>query len=453
MNADDHAERITRRELLTGLAGAALAGVSGCDGGAPATADPTGPQRRDDPKDRESERAMTTDPILNVRPLGFQWETVDPFLFCVHHDDAYPQGNEQLGPATSLAGRDIGQDFAGVDGWRMYHGDVVPGFPQHPHRGFETVTVVRKGLIDHSDSLGATARFGRGDTQWLTAGAGIVHAEMFPLVEREAKNPLELFQIWLNLPKASKFAAPYFSMLWRETTPIRTEKDAEGRSVEVTVIAGDLADTKAPAPPPDSWAARVDSDVAIWSITLAPGARWTLPAAQVGTNRTLYFYRGAGLSVAGRKVSPRSGVRLRAAVAWSQADAEQPALPGVYDMVETWSAGGSVEFSSLAFGASWLDSSNGLAGPGGDYSALSGGLRMTFGKVDAGLEWVDAEDKGIGTESETIGLSLGRNFGDTVRIVGGWQRHDTRFTGNPLPLAPALREQTDGIVIEITLSS
>jgi redox-sensitive bicupin YhaK (pirin superfamily) len=67
----------------------------------------------------------------------------------------------------------------------MYHGDVVPGFPQHPHRGFETVTVVRKGLIDHSDSLGATARFGAGDTQWLTAGAGIVHCEMFPLVERE----------------------------------------------------------------------------------------------------------------------------------------------------------------------------------------------------------------------------------------------------------------------------
>lgn len=149
---------------------------------------------------------------------------------------------------------------------------------------------------------------------------------------------------------------------------------------------------------------------------------------------------------------PRSGVRLRAAAAWSQADVSDAALPGVYDNVETWSAGGSVEFSSLALGASWLDSSNGLAGPGGDYTALSTGLRMTFGKVDAGAEWADARDKGIGTESETIGLSLGRNFGDTVRIVGGWQRHDTRFTGNPLPLAPALREQTDGIVIEITLS-
>lgn len=149
---------------------------------------------------------------------------------------------------------------------------------------------------------------------------------------------------------------------------------------------------------------------------------------------------------------PRSGVRLRAAAAWSQADLAQAALPGAYDTVETWSAGGSVEFSSLALGASWLDSSNGLAGPGGGYAALSTGLRMTFGKVDAGVEWVDAEDKGIGADSEAIGLSLGRNFGDTVRIVGGWQRHDTRFTGNPLLLVPALREQKDGVVIEITLS-
>ncbi|MEZ5238989.1 MAG: pirin family protein [Microthrixaceae bacterium] len=62
----------------------------------------------------------------------------------------------------------------------MYHGDSVPGFPAHPHRGFETITYVRRGLIDHSDSLGATARFGRGDTQWLTTGAGVVHSEMFP---------------------------------------------------------------------------------------------------------------------------------------------------------------------------------------------------------------------------------------------------------------------------------
>ncbi len=101
-----------------------------------------------------------TSAILSRQPLGFPWATIDPFLFCVHHDDRYPAGNGALRPDASLAGREIGSDFAGKDGWRMYHGATVPGFPAHPHRGFETVTIVRRGLIDHADSLGAAARFG-----------------------------------------------------------------------------------------------------------------------------------------------------------------------------------------------------------------------------------------------------------------------------------------------------
>ena len=89
---------------------------------------------------------MGSQAIIRLKPLGFQWGTNDPFLFCVHHEDFYPKGNEQFGPAVSLDGRNIGQDFEGKDGWRMYHGEKVPGFPGHPHRGFETVTVVQKGL-------------------------------------------------------------------------------------------------------------------------------------------------------------------------------------------------------------------------------------------------------------------------------------------------------------------
>src|SRR5690348_13504528 len=168
---------------------------------------------------------MTNDAILAVRPLGIPWETSDPFLFCMYHNDVYPAGNNNLGPAASLAGRNIGSDFAGKDGWRMYHGDVVPGFPQHPHRGFETVTVVRRGLIDHADSLGAAARYGRGDVQWLTAGKGIVHAEMFPLLDRSGPNPTDFFQLWLNLPAADKLADPHFTMLWADTIPRREVKD------------------------------------------------------------------------------------------------------------------------------------------------------------------------------------------------------------------------------------
>jgi redox-sensitive bicupin YhaK (pirin superfamily) len=244
--------------------------------------------------------------IVATAPLGFPWQTLDPFLFAVHHLDAYPAGDERLAPVASLAGRDLGNDFTVKDGFRMYHGHVVPGFPQHPHRGFETVTVVRRGLIDHSDSLGATARFGAGDAQWLTAGRGISHAEMFPLVEPDRPNPLELFQIWLNLPRRNKMVAPYFSMLWRERVP-----RVELPGARVTVVAGAYGDAVPLAPPPDSWASQADADVAIWTVELDPGARVTLPPARPGSNRVLYFFSGATLRVGGRTVEP-SAVQVRA---------------------------------------------------------------------------------------------------------------------------------------------
>jgi quercetin 2,3-dioxygenase len=254
------------------------------------------------------------DPVLQTVPLGFQWPTIDPFLFCVHHDDAYPEGNEDFGPAASLEGRDIGSDFEGIDGWRMYHGDVVPGFPQHPHRGFETVTFVRRGLIDHSDSLGAAARFGRGDVQWLTAGEGIVHSEMFPLLDPAAPNPVELFQIWLNLPAEDKLVTPHFTMLWDHDIPRQLSTDDQGRTTEVTVIAGRLGEHVPPPAPPRSWASREDSDLAIWSIRMEPGARWELPAARgADTGRILYFFEGDELRVGPHTVGPRTGVALDAA--------------------------------------------------------------------------------------------------------------------------------------------
>lgn len=252
------------------------------------------------------------DLVFEVFPLEFVWRTFDPFLFCVHHDDAYPAGDERMGPAASLAGRDLGQDFAGKDGWRMYHGRVVPGFPQHPHRGFETVTLARRGYIDHSDSLGATARFGRGDVQWMTAGRGVVHAEMFPLLERGEPNPVELFQIWMNLPAADKMVDPHFAMLWSERIPRLRIPDEAGREVEVTVVAGRWGKAAPPPPPPRSWAARPDSDVAIWALRLSPGARLTLPpAGRAESLRTLYLFAGGRVRVGGGSYEPRHGLRLR----------------------------------------------------------------------------------------------------------------------------------------------
>lgn len=254
-------------------------------------------------------------PVLSTSPLGFPWRTDDPFLFCVHHDDAYPAGNELLGPAVSLAGRSIGADFSGKDGFSMYHGRVVPGFPQHPHRGFETVTIARRGFIDHADSLGACARFGRGDTQWMTAGRGIVHSEMFPLIDRLHPNPVELFQIWLNLPREGKMVEPHFKMLWAEQIPTLEARDGAGRRTRIDIIAGMLGGARPPAPPPHSWASRPDSDVAIWTIRIDAGAEWIVPPANGASNRSLYFFRGTGLRVGGTAIGPSSKVRVRADVA------------------------------------------------------------------------------------------------------------------------------------------
>lgn len=232
--------------------------------------------------------------VQQAVPLGAQWPTLDPFLFCAHHLDAYPEADGSLGPQASLDGRSMGSDFAGIDGWNMYHGSSIPGFPQHPHRGFETVTYVRRGWCDHADSLGAQARFGEGDVQWLTAGRGIVHSEMFPLFDQDAPNPLHLFQIWLNLPAANKMVEPYFSMLWGEDLPKVPVATGEG---EITVITGQLGTHSPPAPPPDSWASAPASDVAIWHAQLQPDSRWELPSAPAGVSRVLYLFEGEDLTL------------------------------------------------------------------------------------------------------------------------------------------------------------
>lgn len=250
-------------------------------------------------------------PVLQTVPLGRQWGTADPFLFCVHHLDRYPAANGHLGPAAPLEARDLGMDFSGADGWSMYHGSIVPGFPQHPHRGFETVTYVRQGFIDHSDSLGATARFGRGDVQWLTAGAGIVHCEMFPLLDRSRPNTTELFQIWLNLPAEDKMVDPYFTMLWSEDIPRLALTDDAGRRGELTVIAGATEGLQPLAAPPDSYASRPDSDLAIWHLELEPGARWTLPAAATAESiRTLFVFEGS-VAVASEQITQATGAVVR----------------------------------------------------------------------------------------------------------------------------------------------
>lgn len=247
--------------------------------------------------------------ILERYSLGHVWDTVDPFLFCVHHLDLYPEGNGRMGPDPKLLkGRDLGSDFDPRNAWKMYHGEEVPGFPAHPHRGFETVTVVLDGLVDHFDSGGSTGRYGNGDVQWMTAGSGLQHSEMFPMVHEDKPNTLDLFQIWINLPAAKKFATPGYKMLWGPTIPVVKQ---DGGDVEVRVVAGEWAGSRAPTPPDDSWANDPAHKVAILIISLKPGATVDLPLEE-GVARTLYHVDGGSAKVAGEGIGPGRGFRLDA---------------------------------------------------------------------------------------------------------------------------------------------
>ncbi|MEO9885414.1 MAG: pirin family protein [Balneola sp.] len=253
-----------------------------------------------------------TDKIIAIEALSMPWQTQDPFLVAMHHLDHYPKGNEQMGVEPSeLEGRQVGQDFEGKDGYSMYHGKTVPGFPYHPHRGFETITIGKQGFVDHSDSLGGAGRFGAGDLQWMTAGKGIQHSEMFPLIHTDKANTLEIFQIWINLSSRSKFVEPHYKMLWRESIPKIEEIDSNGKKTQIELYVGSYKSNQAPKPTPDSWAANPDNGVAILSVKMEANGQWTLPAtASEQVNNTLYFHKGSSIDAEGKEVAVNQLVKV-----------------------------------------------------------------------------------------------------------------------------------------------
>ncbi|MEM9649933.1 MAG: pirin-like C-terminal cupin domain-containing protein, partial [Bacteroidota bacterium] len=128
---------------------------------------------------------------------------------------------------------------------------------------------------------------------------------MFPLLNTDKDNPLELFQIWLNLPKADKFVEPHFKMLWHEDIPVIEEENAQ-----IKVIAGNYKGTQANDPAPNSWAAKDEHQVAIWNIHVEAETEYTLPKISSLATRTLYFYEGSEIYIGNRKVNPNFGIAL-----------------------------------------------------------------------------------------------------------------------------------------------
>ena len=147
--------------------------------------------------------------------------------------------------------------------------DTPRGVGRHPHRGFETVTIVYDGEVAHQDSTGAGGVIGPGDVQWMTAGAGIIHEEFHSPDFTRRGGPLEMVQLWVNLPARDKRAAPGYQHLAKTDIPVVELPDGAGH---LRVIAGEYAGRKGPA--------RTFTPVDVWDLKLKAGADLELTVSE-----------------------------------------------------------------------------------------------------------------------------------------------------------------------------
>lgn len=230
--------------------------------------------------------------VKNITRAVGPWPVRDPFILTAHHYDKYPKGNGHMGPAASLAGRTLGNDFDRNAEWRMYHGETIPGFPHHPHRGFEIVTIIPQGYADHFDSRGSNGRYGEGDVQLMSAGKGVLHGEMFPLIHEDKENPLRLFQIWVNMQGKNKLTEPSYKMLWRDDIPVKRLVNEQGGKVNIKLILGAFDDVNALGPLPYSWAQNLESHIRIALVEMDADTEFHLEAISKTLNRFVFVYEG-----------------------------------------------------------------------------------------------------------------------------------------------------------------
>lgn len=241
--------------------------------------------------------------VVKTRVMGpGPMDTPDPFVFLVYHKDNYPKAKDNSMEHPTKRGN--GMDFDPAAESRAYHGENgIAGFPSHPHRGLTTITATIDGVVDHADSLKNAGRYGQGDVQWMTAGRGLQHSEMFPLLHKDKPNHMRFFQIWLNHPGKTKMVTPTFAMHW--ASDVARWESADGLA-KATIWAGEHDGVKATgAPPPDTWAADAANDVHIMHITLQAGGRMSLAPSALGdgTNRNLYMIEGTAAVVGGTSVA------------------------------------------------------------------------------------------------------------------------------------------------------
>jgi redox-sensitive bicupin YhaK (pirin superfamily) len=182
----------------------------------------------------EGEGMIVTRPFPTARLDHF-----DPFLLL-----------DRMGPVTHAPG-------------------AAKGAPDHPHRGFETVSYILEGAIEHEDSEGNRGRIGAGDVQWMTAGSGVIHSEMPSQELQRNGGRLHGFQLWVNLPRRDKMMKPRYQELRAPEIPTARSEDGK---VSVTVIAGESLGTRA--------AIDTRTPIMYLHLRLAAGARFTQPVPE-----------------------------------------------------------------------------------------------------------------------------------------------------------------------------
>jgi len=195
---------------------------------------------------------------------------------------SYHDSGKQLSPFLLL-------DYAGPR--RFEPTSERLGVGEHPHRGFETVTIVYEGEVEHRDSSGGGGKIGPGDVQWMTAASGIVHEEFHGREFARRGGMFEMVQLWVNLPAKDKFAPPGYQNILGSDIPA---VPLDGEQGEVRVIAGEFAGRKGPA--------RTFTPIHVWDVRVKQHARLQVPE---GFTNALVVLKG-DLNVNGAKVGPAS---------------------------------------------------------------------------------------------------------------------------------------------------
>ena len=191
-------------------------------------------------------------PVARPFPGNVSWSATDPFILLDH-----------IGPSVNRPGE-------------------TAGAPWHPHRGFETVTYVLEGEVAHHDSNGGGGVIGEGDTQWMTAGAGILHDELPTERLYRQGGAMHAVQLWVNLPRSDKLAAPRYQDI--RGTAVALRRSPDGGAL-VRLIAGDLGSAQGPG--------STYTPITVVHATVQPGAELTLPW-RPDFNALAYVLSGAG---------------------------------------------------------------------------------------------------------------------------------------------------------------